>query len=504
MPAKKLRTHQSLPRSGPARESLREKGQFWTPEWIAKAMVAYAAGDTRECIFDPAVGEGAFFSAARHLAPGIALHGSDIDRAIAVKTQRQYAGSKVEVRDFVLAPTPTRHSALVANPPYIRHHRLSEQVKFALRKFALDFTGLKIDGRAGYHVFFLLRALERLEQGGRLCFILPADTFEGVFARSLWEWVAKHYRLDALLTFADDATPFPGVDTNAVIIFLRNEPPADTLTWARCIEHDSNDVFTWVESRFTSLTPHLEQHHVPLDRALANGLSRNPMQEAAGIPLSAFASVMRGIATGANEYFTFTSEQIKSHGIPKKFFVRTAVRTKHVSGDVLRSDHLKQLDKDGHPTYLLCLTGEDRELESTELERYLKMGKKQALHDRPLISTRRPWYRMEQRRKPTFLFAYLGRRNSRFILNEAGVRPLTGFLCVYAHSNDQEHIQRLWRALNDARTLANLRMVGKSYGFGAIKVEPRSLERLILPYEVCEELGLAAPAEDQLPLEDAS
>jgi hypothetical protein len=58
--------------------------------------------------------------------------------------------------------------------------------------------------------------------------------------------------------------------------------------------------------------------------------------------------------------------------------------------------------------------------------------------------------------------------------------------------------------LNDARTLANLRMVGKSYGFGAIKVEPRSLERLILPYEVCEELGLAAPAEDQLPLEDAS
>ena len=33
--------HQYVPRTGPARESLREKGQFWTPDWIADAMVAY-------------------------------------------------------------------------------------------------------------------------------------------------------------------------------------------------------------------------------------------------------------------------------------------------------------------------------------------------------------------------------------------------------------------------------------------------------------------------------
>lgn len=38
---------------------------------------------------------------------------------------------------------------------------------------------------------------------------------------------------------------------------------------------------------------------------------------------------------------------------------------------------------------------------------------------------------MEQREVPPILFAYLGRRNTRFILNEAGILPLTGFLCVY-------------------------------------------------------------------------
>jgi hypothetical protein len=45
------------------------------------------------------------------------------------------------------------------------------------------------------------------------------------------------------------------------------------------------------------------------------------------------------------------------------------------------------------------------------------------LPKRPLISTRRPWFKMEQREVPPILFAYLGRRNTRFILNEAGILP---------------------------------------------------------------------------------
>jgi hypothetical protein len=50
------------------------------------------------------------------------------------------------------------------------------------------------------HVYFLLRALERLAHGGRLAFIMPADTCEGVFAPQLWSWIARHYRLDAVVT----------------------------------------------------------------------------------------------------------------------------------------------------------------------------------------------------------------------------------------------------------------------------------------------------------------
>lgn len=62
--------------------------------------------------------------------------------------------------------------------------------------------------------------------------------------------------------------------------------------------------------------------------------------------------------------------------------------------------------------------------------------------------------------------------------NEAGVLPLTGFLCVYPIYDDKEYIDNLWKALNHPDTLENLKLVGKSYGSGAIKVEPGNLNKL--------------------------
>ena len=42
------------------REALRQKGQFWTPPWVAEAMVGYVIRGGANAIFDPAVGAGAF------------------------------------------------------------------------------------------------------------------------------------------------------------------------------------------------------------------------------------------------------------------------------------------------------------------------------------------------------------------------------------------------------------------------------------------------------------
>src|SRR5579885_1251507 len=85
MPSDMQTVPQRLPTTGPAREALREKGQFWTPDWIAQAMIGYVLQDEADHIFDPAVGAGAVFKAAKaigqRLVRQIALLGTEIDLA---------------------------------------------------------------------------------------------------------------------------------------------------------------------------------------------------------------------------------------------------------------------------------------------------------------------------------------------------------------------------------------------------------------------------------------
>lgn len=488
------------PVAGPARERLRQKGQFWTPDWVAEAMVEYVLTGSDNKLFDPAVGAGVFSRAARKVADAkslaVSFSGMEIDSAALDQAIRSGLTpedmANVIVGDFVCQPPPEKFSAIVANPPYIRHHRLTAEMKAQLKQLSLQTTGKILDGRAGLHVYFLIRALTLLAENGRLAFIMPADTCEGKFARDLWCWIAANFALDAVVTFAPEASPFPDVDTNPLIFFIRNAPPKDKFQWALCCEPQTEALKLWVQSGFAA-TPDkgLRIFQRDLGEGLETGLSRPSASEKMGkYVLGDFAQVVRGVATGANDFFFMTREQVKQTSIADCYFVRAVGRTRDVPGNEITPETLKSLEAKGRPTFLLALNGDGFENYPDALKRYLQKGEALGLPQRPLISQRKPWYKTESRQVPPFLFAYLGRRYVRFIRNTAGVIPLTSFLCLYPISGDPKHVERLWHILSHSDTVANLSTIGKSYGDGAIKVEPRALERLPIPDHVIAQYGL--------------
>ena len=493
-------TQQRIPASGPAREALRQRGQFWTPDWIAEAMTAYALSGGSKHLFDPAVGEGAFFRAAKSLSAEIgrevSLLGTEIDPDVLRRACGNGLGeddfTNVEIRDFVLDPPAGPFEAIVANPPYIRHHRLSMHVKAFAKRLATSLLGTPLDGRAGLHIYFLLRALQVLSDEGRLAFIMPADTCEGVFARALWDWITKHYRLEAVITFESEASPFPGVDTNPVVFLIHKDSPRNQFLWARVNEAESKGLRAWILSGFTRQPDAtVSVHSRTVSEGVATGLSRPPTAaRRAGSTLGDYAYVVRGIATGANEFFFLTRRRTTELDLPSEFLIPAIGRTRDIEGEEITRDMLDALDTAGRPTLLLSLDARPVDAFPATVRDYLAQGEERGLPKRPLISQRQPWYRMETRRVPLFLFAYLGRRKVRFIRNSAGVRPLTGFLCVYPRSRDPFFVESLWNVLRHPETVAGLASVGKSYGSGAIKVEPRSLERLPLPEAVVQQVGL--------------
>jgi len=486
--------HQKFTKQQNEREILRDKGQFWTPDWVAESMIAYVARNA-DLIFDPGVGKGAFYTALKKIAPEKIFFGTDIDQDIIREAQQEGVlgeDAKLEIRDFIMNPPKKLFTAIVANPPYVRHHRLSQKQKNHLRKISLLNLGDTLDGRAGLHIYFLIQALSLLDKNGRLAFIMPADTCEGVFSKKLWNWISKKFRINGVITFEHKATPFPGVDTNTIIFLISNEKPQEKLKWARCLSPQNMELYQFLKNDLAEGDfKNINIYNRDLNEALSVGLSRMPRGDHDfEYTLGDFARVMRGIATGANEFFFLSRKKANELGIPDKFLLPAVGRTRDVEGAYLTKETLIKLEEKGRPTLLFFTNAFRWENMPNSVKNYIQEGEKFGFAKRTLISTRKPWYKMEVREVPVFLFAYLGRRNARFIKNEAGILPLTSFLCIYPYSDDKEYIEKLWVILQHKDTISNLQLVGKSYGSGAIKVEPRSLEKLPISKKIIEKVGI--------------
>jgi adenine-specific DNA-methyltransferase len=493
-----LKADMVIPHTGRQREALRVNGQFWTPDWVADAMVAYALQDGTNALFDPGVGAGALLRAGKRLrGPSLELRGQEIDpAALSAALQSGLTAEDlvhVKLQDFALHPPCEKSTAIAANPPYVRHHRLSETTKATLHRFARKLIGQPIDGRAGLHVFFLLRCLDMLAPGGRLAFIVSADVCEGVYAKTLWHWIASRFRLDAVATFAPIATPFPGVDTNAILLLIQHAPPQKNFAWVRVTAAKSDSLTQWIKSGLVcrSTFNNLEITDRAAEEGFATGLSRSPTEfQSSKHRLGDFARVMRGIATGRNDFFFMTAKQVQELEIPERYFITAVGRLRDISTEHFSDDDLQKLEAANRPTRLLALGNDPRTNFPPALQRYLQQGEDLDIPASTLIATRNPWYKMEQRTPPPFFFSYLGRRSTRFIRNRTTAVPLTCLLCIYPFDSSPENIEKLWQVFSDPRTLENLRLVGKSYGNGALKVEPRSLQELQLPQDVLLEVGL--------------
>lgn len=278
---------QKLPASGPAREALRSKGQFWTPDWVAEAMVAYAISGGGDSLFDPAVGAGAFFRAAKKIGRErglrLNLHGTEIDPDALAQAEGGELSAEdlahIKITDFVLHPPPGGRQAIVANPPYIRHHRLPPSVKSQLKIFSRQTIGASLDGRAGLHIYFLIRALQLLKEDGRLAFIMPADTCEGIFATTLWKWVTANYRLEAVVTFTPQGSPFPNVDTNPLIFLISRRAPEATFQWAQVRQAGTAQLKGWMSGGLIG-TPDDDIYTCRrnVSEGIATGFSRPPFK----------------------------------------------------------------------------------------------------------------------------------------------------------------------------------------------------------------------------------
>lgn len=482
----------------------RKMGQFWTPDAISDLMAAWSIRSASDTVLEPASGSGRMVvSAIRRLrdlgCDDACLSGniyaneiSELVRTLMLTTLRagtDQAFPHADLADFMTARTPEqmRYDAVICNPPYTRHHLLPASYKADLKAVVERETGIKISGFASLFTHFYLHGLAVLTPGGRASNITPAELFDASYAAPIKDYVLKHANLRALIHFADELLAFEGVDTAGVIslteqgesdgvpiafVAVRQWPGTETMLAA--LEAGAAE-YDWGSVTLRS------RESLAIQRKWFHGAAQDA--RVGTVTLGSVARTMRGIATGANDFFALTDDERTRLGIDEKYLTPVLLKTRDAAGLVLTKADIAALRLLGRKSWLFGYYDRERDLTGTAEGDYIAQAESRKVHEGSLVSKRSLWYECERRPVPPLIYTYLARGNPRFILNEAGANTLNTFLHVTpkpAITSDPVTLTAFAAILNSPFVIDQLKTVGRSYGGGTIKVEPRELDRLMV------------------------
>lgn len=462
-----------------SREERYALGQFFTPQPIAELMAEAILEVEPETCLDPGVGGGVLL---RAVGPGPRRYGCDVDPA-AVELARgslKAQGGELELvhGDFLdLDRWPFsvgELDAIIANPPYIRHHNLALRHKALAKHYSRTF-GLTVSSLSGSYVYFFLEAIRRLRFGGRMAFVTPAEFLDVRYGTALKEALLNWCDIDELIVLEMDDLAFDGVlTTSAITIATKRKRVRRRL---RMTEARMNGAI--VRGRKVRMDRNEVRADAPWTPWLPSRAERiGPLIAGRSARLGDYARVRRGIATGDNSFFCLSQADVDGRGIESRFLVPVVAGSRELpeNGSALTHKFWRARKAAGAPSWLLWCHEPKSALAGTAVLRYIEHGEALGLPERFNCRTRKPWYGVERVPPADFFVTYMSRRRARFVRNEAGARCLTSLLNVWA--NEGIDPDRLRPMLEDEANARLLREFGRTYGGGLGKIEPGDLLRL--------------------------
>jgi adenine-specific DNA-methyltransferase len=462
-----------------SREERYALGQFFTPRPIAELMAEAILEIDPETCLDPGVGGGVLL---RAVGPSPKRFGCDIDPAAVelARSSLETQGGELELAhaDFLdLDRWPFsvgELDAIIANPPYIRHHNLDLRHKALAKHYSRTF-GLTISSLSGSYVYFFLEAIRRLRFGGRLAFITPTEFLDVRYGTALKEALLSWCNIEELIVLEMDELAFDGVLTTSAITIATKRKLVRRRV--RMTEARMNGAI--VRGRKVRLDRDEIRADAPWTPLLPSRAERiGPLIAGRSAKLGDYARVRRGIATGDNSFFCLTEQDVDHWGIESRFLVPVVSGSKDLpeNGSTLTRAFWRARKASGAPSWLLWCHQPKSALAGTAVLRYIEHGEALGLPERFNCKARKPWYGVERVPPADFFATYMSRRRARFVRNEAGARCLTSLLNVWA--NDGIAPDRLRPILEDEANAQLLREFGRIYGGGLGKIEPGDLLRL--------------------------
>jgi adenine-specific DNA-methyltransferase len=452
----------------------RTSGATYTPSTVVGAMVEWAAtGLAPARIIDPGAGSARFAVAAGRRFPKAEITCIELDPLAALLARANLAvsgmadRSRVLVKDFrAMEPaTGSRdgHSLYIGNPPYVRHHLISQDWKHWLTAAARA-RGHAASQLAGLHVYFFLATVLQAAPGDRGVFITAAEWLDVNYGSLVRDLALNGLGGQAIHVIEPTAKPFEDADTTAAILCFEigSKPRSLRLHRAKTVAelgglHSGQPIS---RERLAEA-----RRWTPLTRALRKVPSGH-------IELGELCRVHRGAVTGANRVFVVDALVGE---LPAEVLFPTVTRARELfaAGAVLettaRLRHVVDI-----PADLDRFEESDRK----RVDRFLRHAKQLGANAGYVARHRNAWWSVGLRTPAPILATYMARRAPAIVRNPADARHINIAHGLYPREPLSDGVlDRLADALRASITVDE----GRTYAGGLTKFEPREMERLMIP-----------------------
>lgn len=450
----------------------RTDGAVYTPQPIVRSMMTWLASQGEPArIVDPGAGSGRFILAAGEAFPKAQLVAVEMDplAALMLRANLSVRGwmrrSTVLVKDYrkVRLPRCAGTTAFIGNPPYVRHHDITEDWKAWYASRFADF-GIKASALAGLHLHFFLQTRLLAKKGDIGAFITSAEWMDVNYGSALRRLLLEELGGIALHVLEPTVEAFPGTATTAAITCFRVGESAEPVRVRSVV----------TLARLNGLTKGTDVPREQLQAAPRWSIIVRPSQPGAAgdIELGELFRVHRGQVTGANDIW-IAGDHAK--GLPDRIKLPAVTKAKDLiqAGAHLQSAEVLRRVID-LPTELDDFTKEERRAIKT----FLSWAKAQGADQSYIAQHRKAWWSVGLKAPAPILCTYMARRPPQFTLNACDARHINIAHGLYPREQlDADTLANLVSWLNKNVNTEN----GRTYAGGLTKFEPKEIERLRIP-----------------------
>ena len=479
-------------------ESRRQLGQFSTPLALAKEIISYGLtlqNENKISFFEPAFGTGSFYSALLSQIEStdkcIAnATGVEVDNMFFAAAKDLWDGYNINLinSDFTECECTSKYNFLVSNPPYVRHHFINQTKKVELAKSVLQETGLSFTGLAGLYCYFILLSHKWLTPNAISGWLIPSEFMDVNYGSTLKDYLLNKVHLIRIHRYNPQNCQFDDATVSSCVVWFKNETILEDYDIEFSYGGTHNNPEKSIKVKKHILENYRKWTHFPSKDIKSN------QSNSSTFVLGDFFSIKRGLATGDNNFFILSKEQIIELDLDMSFFTPILPSPRYLKCNEILAD------KDGYPLldtqyFLLNCTMEKAELQSKfpSMWNYLAKGE-ETTAQKYLCKSRKMWYLQEAREVTPFLCSYMGRGSEsnstpfRFVLNHSDAIATNSYLMLYPKQHLQDAISKSPDALNTVWNILShitkddLESEGRVYGGGLKKIEPRELALVRCPH----------------------